>query len=120
MSTIPRMSRHAEIRAQQRGIRARVRELILVHHDHARPLGGGCRSIFISRRRAARLRANGLEPALLEAAIGVVLVVSADGRRVVTVLHASGARARRYRKGVHGARGASALPCASRPTGQGA
>ncbi len=91
------LSRHAAGRIRQRGIRTAVLELILSSHDGVRHVGGGCRALFITRRHAARLRCRGLPAALLEAAIGVVVVVDASFSEVVTALHAAGTRGRRYR-----------------------
>ena len=97
MDTPLRISRHAEIRSQQRGIRAEVARLIFLHHDSVRHVGGGCRSIFISRRHATKLRAAGEKVSLIEAAIGVILVLGQGDDCVVTAMHACGAGAWRYR-----------------------
>lgn len=55
----PQVTAHAQLRAQQRGIRAYERELVFHFGDREEPAGGGCYRLSFSRRAICRLQAEG-------------------------------------------------------------
>ena len=67
------LTRHAQRRAQNRGIRAEVIELILEHGDIELHAGEGLHSLQISRKGMKRLANADVPAALREKALGVVL-----------------------------------------------
>lgn len=93
------MSRHAERRAQQRGI-SRDEIEALVSWGRPVPVGGGASSYTLTRAMAAGLAAEGVPAAAIERLPLRVVVVAGDGRVVtVAVLRRSGRGQRRYRHG---------------------
>lgn len=93
----PDLSKHAAVRAKQRGVPLAVIDLLLRHADAEIKQGGGCRSIWLSRAEAARLQEEGISPTLVERSRDVALVVAANGS-IVTVTHLYGRRQRPYRR----------------------
>lgn len=92
------LSRHAGMRAQQRGVPHATLEALLTFADGETPAGGGCLVLRLSR--------VALSDPELRAALGgqadrlgsLAAVISNDGE-IVTILHDRGAAAgRRYRR----------------------
>ncbi len=87
---------HAQGRAQNRGIRAEVIELILAHGDIELHAGEGLHSLQISRKGMGHLAEAGVPAALREKALGVVLLVDPMTQQIITAMHAIGQQGRRY------------------------
>lgn len=81
---------------QQRGVPHAVIDLICKHGDREKHVGGGCRSLSISRNKSARLIKAGIPAQSVEKAKDVVLVEGSDGQ-IVTIMHVTGRGGRRYR-----------------------
>lgn len=78
-----KLTNHAKIRAQQRGIRQEAIEAIF-HHGRTYYCGQGYHALHLDRRAVRVARKRGLR---LEAYKNLALVLSHDGA-VVTVYHA--------------------------------
>jgi hypothetical protein len=93
------LSRHAQVRANQRGVTHRAINDLIAHADIERPVGDGCTVLRISRRRLddpsvrAELGSNGDKLASL------AVIWNGDRGQVVTLLidHGRG-RGRRYHR----------------------
>lgn len=94
------LTRHAQCRVQQRGIRPAIVALILEHSDWEQHVGGGCISLRLSCIQREHLKKTGISAQLIEMTEKVVLVVGQSGQ-IVTVLHDVGRRGRRYRPQNH-------------------
>jgi len=88
---ITNLSSHAEIRAQQRGIRLSTINIIMELADRKVRLPGNVFALSVSQFRGDELVRLGLPAAEIERASNVVAVINCDGK-VVTVEH----RTRRY------------------------
>jgi hypothetical protein len=93
----PKLSCHARLRAQTRGIPQHIIDAILVHADRRCFVGQGRRALMVSRRRLDGL-AGVIPAADRERMKGVMLITSRFGTAIITVLHAHGRRGRRYRR----------------------
>jgi hypothetical protein len=93
-----RLSRHALMRSQQRGIRLEMVDYVLREADIDLHAGGGCRSYCISFRKMAALLKAGAPAAWLDRAMRVVVIWSERLAEVVTVLHDHGRNGRCYRR----------------------
>jgi hypothetical protein len=91
------LTHHARKRAQARGVSMRTLETIFAHADRSPFVGGGCRSLMVSRKQLGRL-ADAVPAADRERMDGVVLVVDPECSAIVTVLHAGSPKGRRYRR----------------------
>lgn len=91
------MSKHAMVRAQQRGIRGSVLDLILTLGDRKTRVAGGLWAISMSDDRATELRRAGVPAQELERVRGVNAIVNLEREMVVTVEHAI-ANSRRYHR----------------------
>ena len=93
------LSRHASVRANQRGVTHAMLDALIAHADLEAPVGGGCTVLRFSRER---LMDRDLRASLGATAdrLGSLAVILADGTGdVVTVLHDhGGADGRRYRR----------------------
>ena len=79
---------HAQARVQQRGIKKEVIDFILMEADQDKPAGRGCRSLFVSKRKLAKLvKNNELMPKFASRVSGVVIVEAED--EIVTIYHKS-------------------------------
>lgn len=87
-------SRHAERRAQQRGVPPALAAVVLDHADMEMSLAGGRIALRLSSRALDYL-AQDRTPALAEQAKDVVLILAGDV--LVTVLRAWGRASRHYR-----------------------
>ncbi|AWM23754.1 hypothetical protein AOX55_0000474 [Sinorhizobium fredii CCBAU 25509] len=92
------LTRHALMRAQQRGIRRQVIDYVVAEADIDLNAGDGCHSYRISQRKMAVLRKAGIPAAGLDRAKRVVVICSEQSDEVVTVLHDHGRRGQRYRR----------------------
>ena len=70
--------------------------LVLTERDREVPVGSGCTALTISRERRDELICEGYPRYVVDRAIGLTVVESAEGQ-VVTVLRTHGHRGRRYR-----------------------
>ena len=97
-SNLYRPTRHATVRAQQRGVSAAVLTHVFRFGDLELPAGGGCCSLEISADMALSLMSDGLPIDEIEAARRVVLIVGERGA-IVTVMrrNAPSIRARESR-----------------------
>jgi len=92
------LSKHAAIRAQQRGVRQWVVDSLFNEADVVHPVGGGCHALTLSRRRVVELRGDGASVGELEVLGRHFLVISPDGTIVTVGKVQSGTRGRRYRR----------------------
>ena len=92
------LSRHAEKRVAQRGIRKELLALMMAEHDVDANLGGGCSALRVSRRRIRDLLEEGHPPKTIER-LKRLIVLDGDAGAVVTIMHYYGTRGRRYRRG---------------------
>jgi len=90
------LSRHAEIRLRQRGVRTTALALLLEWHDEVLFAGGGRVSAFLSKSGAEGLLSEGYPPATVDAARRLSLILDGDTGTVVTVLRRMGSIGRRY------------------------
>jgi hypothetical protein len=92
------LTRHASVRAQQRGVPHRVINALATWADVEIPVGGGCVALSLSRRQMSDRGLRASLGAELDRLAGVALVADETGA-VVTVLHdCGGAGGRRYRR----------------------
>lgn len=91
-----KLSKHAEARAQQRGIRRDIIDFILEHADRSLHAGEGLRSVSISRQNQRRLSRNGFDPQIIDRTDGVALLIDPNENCVVTIMRLHGRQARRY------------------------
>ena len=94
------MSRHAQTRANQRGVTNAMIDALLDHADFEASAGGRCTVLRVSKEwlkdKELRRTLGGSADRLAKLA----LVWSEDAGEVVTVLrHQAGAKGRRYRRG---------------------
>jgi hypothetical protein len=94
-----RMVRHLRKRCQQRGTRTDVINLLLSRGDRIVAVGGGRKSITLTRREAGRLRAEGFAAGVLDRVRKRAVVIDENGD-AITVVIPSGRRGRHYRRGV--------------------
>ena len=91
-----RMTRHAESRVQQRGIRKETIDLVLSDSDIELHAGEGLMSLQLSRKRLGQLARSGVPATLRESAQGVVLIVDFSTRSVVSAMHGRGRLRKRF------------------------
>lgn len=90
---------HALRRANQRGIKSEIVDLIYNHYDRELYAGNGCYSVGLSAGSVSSLRERGYSQQLLERARKVVLILSEDGGGIITLLRpGTGKRGRNYRR----------------------
>ena len=90
------MTRHAEARVQQRGVRMESIEIVLREGDMEFHAGEGLMSLQLSRKRLSQLAANSVTTTTLENAKDVVLLIDYSTLSIVTVMHARGRWAKRH------------------------
>jgi len=93
---IQAMTHHAEVRANQRGIRYSLIDAVLDLADLEIPVGDGCMAYRISKERLAERDVRHKLGGHLDRA-GKVAVICGDDGAVVTVMHDWGCQGRRYR-----------------------
>jgi hypothetical protein len=93
------MTRHAQCRSQQRGVRPEVLSFVISQADVWLYANGGLEIVRLSRKRLRQLSREGIDTSLIERATNVVVIYEPENGSVVTVLHdhASG-NGRQYRK----------------------
>jgi hypothetical protein len=79
------MTTHAQVRAQQRGIKTDIIDLVAIAHDICARLPGGLHALSISKQRAQELRAV-FGNALVERAERLRLVVDYEADLIVTAI----------------------------------
>ena len=96
---MPALTRHAVVRASQRGVPHGLIDALITHADMEVPVGGGCTALSLTRRR---LGDRGLRASLgadLDRLAGLSAVLADDTGEVITVLHDHGGRrSRRYQR----------------------
>ena len=80
------LTKHAEYRAQQRGIEDKTIFFVIENADLKYRAGSGCRSLQISNRRLKKLRSFERSSQSVERAKGVAVIVSHDNF-VLTAMH---------------------------------
>lgn len=85
MTPIPSCSRHASVRAQQRGITPAQIDAVRRYGDREAPRGHGCVSVWISRRKLQQLGALTPEGVSTDRLHGVIVLQSRD-QEAITVL----------------------------------
>jgi hypothetical protein len=90
-------SRHAVVRAQQRGITPAQIDAIMRYADMECPRGGGCVSVWISRRELRRFGSSTPEGVSTDRLQGVTVVQGGD-EACVTVFRSRKSKA--YRRSV--------------------
>jgi hypothetical protein len=86
------LTQHAQVRAQQRGIRPQTIELVLEMGDRKVRLPGNSFAISVSKSRALELVRLGVPAADVERTTNVVAVINGNDGAVITVEH----RTRRF------------------------
>ena len=81
-----RMTNHAVMRCNQRGIRTEVVGLVLAHFDRDFHAGAGAAAISISRARLAELQRDGVPADVIGRAGHTILIITADGA-IITALN---------------------------------
>jgi hypothetical protein len=90
-----KLSRNATKRCQQRGIRQKMLQAMLEHHDLDREVGDNCRILRMSRKRA-RQAADWLDPEMSRRLERLAVILSDTSGEIVTVFHDTG-KTRHYR-----------------------
>jgi len=94
------LTRHATIRAQQRGVPHGVLNALIAHADLEAPVGSGCTVLRFSRERLMDRDLRAALGATADRLGSLAIVLSDDTGEVVTVLHDhGGSEGRRYRRG---------------------
>lgn len=90
------LSRHASTRMAQRGIQAEILDMLLLHGEPSKTVGG-CERYCLLDRTAKQLRAVGVDDEVLAATTKLCAIVSADGT-VVTCYHGAAQTRRQARQ----------------------
>lgn len=94
------VTKHAQIRMQQRGVRDGMTDIILTFADRRVNVGGESQAFSVSRKNAQKLIETGVMAPSMADRIKNKAVVVANDNHVVTVMNLEdGKRGRRYRKG---------------------
>ena len=97
-----KLSRHAEKRAQQRGAKPGLVELVLNYADVEVPVGSNCQALRVSRRMARGLNLGDRVHLYAVVVSGLyAVVVSGDTGEIMTITLSTerGCRGARYRRG---------------------
>lgn len=89
------LSRHAEARANQRGIRQASLETLLDLADFAKPVARGLTVLRASNRSLAFALSEGIDPSTV-ARLRKLAIVQADDGTLVTCAHIHGRKAKGY------------------------
>ena len=96
---MPVLTRHAIVRANQRGVTHRMLDALIAWADVEAPVGGGCTALSFSRRRLKDRTLRDELGAAIDRLASLAIVLRDDTGDVVTVLHDLGGGAgRRYRR----------------------
>ncbi|WP_377811141.1 hypothetical protein [Azospirillum sp. A29] len=93
------MTAHARLRIDERGISPVDIETVLTWGREL-PVGGGARSVTLSRHAAAELAAEGTPRSQINALRRMAVVVAADGDVMTALWMWRSKRSRRYRRGI--------------------
>jgi hypothetical protein len=97
--TPTRLSHHAAVRANQRGVTRATLDAVIVYADVELPARDGCTILRFSRERLADRDLRATLGPLADRVGSLALVVAGDTGQVVTVLHDHGhAHGRHYRR----------------------
>jgi hypothetical protein len=91
------LTRHASIRASQRGIPHSLLQTLIEHADVETAVGGGCFALRVSRRRLKDAEVRRSFGASVDRVAKLAVICGGDDGSIVTVLHDWGACGRRYR-----------------------
>lgn len=91
------LSRHAIVRANQRGVPHALLQNLIDHADVETPVGGGCIALSISRSRLQEEDTRRSFGSAIDRVAGLAVICSGDDGAVVTILHERGPVGRRYR-----------------------
>ena len=98
MMNLPAMSRHAERRCRQRGIRSSILRTLIECHDADVAVGDDCRALRLSRSMLCNLESDGIDRQQIDQLKGLVVIWSDRKTQVVTVFRDAGQnRSKRYR-----------------------
>lgn len=97
--TYSHLTRHAAVRANQRGVTHQTVEAVIAWADVELPARDGCSVLRFSRERLADRDLRATLGPLADKVCSLALVVAGDTGRVVTVLHDHGRpHGRHYRR----------------------
>jgi hypothetical protein len=83
------LTRHAEIRCRQRGVRYAVVHTVLKYSDIETPSHSGCKRLQLSHKAIDSMLAEGMSVAQADAAKKLALIVD-EADRVITVIKVAG------------------------------
>lgn len=83
---LPRMTRHAEKRGRQRGVRTEVVDFVLANFDRDFDARVGATAVSISRRRLGELQSDRVPATVIDQAAHTVLIIGDDGA-ILTVIN---------------------------------
>lgn len=83
------LTKHAEIRCRQRGVRYAVVQTVLKYSDIEMPSYAGCKRLQLSRKAIDSMLAEGMSVAEADAAKKLALIVDKTDR-VITVIKVAG------------------------------
>jgi hypothetical protein len=92
------LSKHAQIRANQRAVLHSSIDLLFTFADIEIPAGGSCSVIRLSRKNIADGEIRRLIGSQIDRLRNIALVFNSETREVVTILHDWGKRGRKYRR----------------------
>jgi hypothetical protein len=93
------LSKHAQLRARQRGTSSRDLQFILEHGEADQEVGSGCMEVSLKREQLSELRAAGIDTGQLERLARLRVILAEDGT-IVTTMKVQGftRRSRRQRR----------------------
>ena len=93
------LSRHASIRAKQRGVTYDMLDALIAHADFEAPVGGGCTVLRFSRERLMDRDLRASLGSTADRLDSLAVILADDTGEIVTVLHDHGrSEGRRYRR----------------------
>lgn len=81
------MTKHADARRQQRGVRTEVLRLVVTEGDKEHDAGAGICARSFSRRRLSQLSASNISKSVLDQAAHTVVLIGQDGSIVTVINH---------------------------------
>jgi hypothetical protein len=92
------LTRHATLRAKQRGVPHHLLDALLVYGDLDAPVGDGCSVVRLSRERLRDRDLRGRLGAAMDRLKSLAVIVADETGEIVTVMHDHGRTdGRRYR-----------------------
>jgi hypothetical protein len=93
------LSRHATVRANQRGVTHEMLDALIAYADFEAPVGSGCTVLRFSRERLMDRDLRASLGTTIDRLQSLAVILADDTGEVVTVLHDHGrAEGRRYRR----------------------